>query len=198
LRAIINPGWNLDQDIAPTLLLACASTLGAGLGNNSTLTVALATGVSSSEATKDALLDSVYLPGAITVGASAGLTTWFATNTLTQGAVLGARYIYLLFATKGCLVKGNGNRVTEVGTTLWSLTGSSGCPTKEGIENITKATEVKALKASSEKTLSTAVSKAVISSALFRVREHFISFIHLFELVCSPVIMVMVRMILEG
>jgi hypothetical protein len=78
------------------------------------------------------------------------------------------------------------------------LTGSSGCPTKEGIENITKATEVKALKASPEKALSTAVSKAVISSALFKVREHFISFIHLLELVCSPVLVVMVRMILEG
>jgi len=93
LRAIINPGWNLDWDIALLLHLACASALGAGLGNDSTLTVALATGGSSTEATKDTLMDSAYLPGAITVGASAGLTAWFATNTLTQGAVLGAGYI---------------------------------------------------------------------------------------------------------
>jgi hypothetical protein len=180
------------------LHLACASTLGAGLGNNSTLTVALATGVSSSEATKDALLDSVYLPGAITVGASAGLTTWFATNTLTQGAVLGARYIYLLFATKGCLLKVNSNPVVQVSTALWSLTSGSSCPAEEGVKDIAKAAEVEAFKASAERSFGTAVAKAVIGSALIGVGEHFVSLICLLKFLPGIIIMVMVRVILKG
>jgi hypothetical protein len=183
------------------LHLACASTLGAGLGNNSTLTVALATGVSSSEATKDALLDSVYLPGAITVGASAGLTTWFATNTLTQGAVLGARYIYLLFATKGCLLKVNSNPVVQVSTALWSLTSGSSFPSKEVIKVLKNASDTaksEAFEASPERSFGTAVSKAVIGSVLIGVGEHFVSLICLLKFLPGIIIMVMVRVILKG
>ncbi|GAI48204.1 unnamed protein product, partial [marine sediment metagenome] len=108
---------------ALTLLPACASALGAGFSDNSALTMALTAGCGCSEATKDTLLDSPYLAGAITVGASAGLTTWLTANTLAQGAVLGARYTYLLFTTKGGLFKGDSKLVAEVSTAPWSLTG---------------------------------------------------------------------------
>ena len=70
------------------LLLARTPALGAGLSDNSALAVALGAGNSTSEATEYALLDSTHLPGAITVGAAAGLATRLAANALAQGAVL--------------------------------------------------------------------------------------------------------------
>jgi hypothetical protein len=84
LRAIINPSRDVNQNIARALLFTCASALGAGLGNNSTFTAALMAGSDVGEATEEALLDSAHLPSAITVGASGGLTTRFAANTLAQ------------------------------------------------------------------------------------------------------------------
>jgi len=143
-------------------------------------------------------MDPVYLSGAITVGASAGLTAWFATNTLTQGAVLGAGYIYLLFATKGCVLKANSNPVLQVSTALWRLTSGSSFPAEEGVKYIAKAAEVEAFKASPERYSDTAVTKAVIDRALIGVGEHFVSLIYLLEFLPGIIITVMVRVILKG
>jgi hypothetical protein len=160
--------------------------------------MALATGGSSTEATKDTLMDPAYLPAAITVGASAGLTAWFATNTLTQGAVLGAGYIYLLFATKGCVLKANSNPELQVSAALWSLTGGISFPAEEGVKYIAKAAEVEAFKASPERYSDTAVTKAVIDRALIGIGEHFVSLIYLLKFLPGIIIMVMVRVILKG
>jgi len=90
LRAIINPGWNSDWDTTLTLLHAYAPALRTGFSNNTALAMALTAGSSINEATKYGLLNSAHLPTAITVGASARLTTWLATNTLAHGAILSA------------------------------------------------------------------------------------------------------------
>jgi len=198
LRAVINPSWDFDQNTALTLLPACASALGAGFSDNSALTVALTAGGGCSEATKDTLLDSPYLAGAITVGASAGLTTWFTANTLAQGAVLGARYTYLLFTTKGGLFKGDSKLVAEVSTAPWSLAGGRGCSPEEGFKDVTKATEIKPFKTSPEEPLSTAMPKAVIGSALVRVSEYLVGLVYLLKPVRSPILAVVVRVILKG
>ena len=86
----------------------------------------------------------------------------------------------------------------QVSAALWSLTGSSICPAKEGVKNIAKAAEVEALKASPPESLATTMPKAVISGALIRVREHFIGFIHLLKPVLGSIIAVMVGMIFKG
>ncbi len=109
--------------------------LRAGFGDNSALATALGTGSNIGEAAKDTLLDSAHLPAAITVGALAGLSVRSATSTLTQGAVLSAQYIYLLFGTKGCLLQGDSNPVVKVSTGLWCLAGGGSCPsTKESFK----------------------------------------------------------------
>ena len=72
------------------LLLASAPALWAGLSDNSTLAVALGAGSGTGEAAEYALLHSAHLPGAITVGAAAGLATRLTASTVAQGAVLGA------------------------------------------------------------------------------------------------------------
>jgi len=151
-----------------------------------------------SEATKDTLLDSPHLSGAITIGASAGLTAWFGANTMAQGAVFGARYSYLLFAAKGGFLKGDSNSVMQVGTAPGCLTGGSSCPTEESVEDITKAAEVKPLKASPKEPFGSTMSKAVIGGALIRVRQHFVGFVYLLELLLGSSLVVVVGMMLEG
>jgi hypothetical protein len=150
------------------------------------------------EATEEALLDSAHLPGAITVGASGGLTAWFAADTLAQRAVLGAGYGYLLFTAQGCFLEGDGDAAAEVSTALWCLAGGSGCPAKEGVKDIAEAAKVKALKASPEESLGTTVAKAVISRPLIRVRERFIGFVYLFKSFPRLIIMIVVGVILKG
>ncbi len=150
------------------------------------------------EATKQSLVGTANLPGAIAIGAPAGLATWLTANTVAQGAIFSTRYIYLLFATKGGFLKGDSNAVAQVGATLWCLAGSSGCPTKESIEYIAKAAEVEAFKASPERYSDTAVTKAVIDRALIGVGEHFVSLIYLLEFLPGIIITVMVRVILKG
>jgi hypothetical protein len=71
-------------------LFAGAFTLGATLGDDAALAMALRAGSSGGEAAKDTLLDSAHLPCAIAVRASARLTTRLAADTLAQGAVLDA------------------------------------------------------------------------------------------------------------
>ena len=93
MRVVINAGRDFDCDTALAFLLAGTPALWAGFSNNNTLAMALSAGGSMNEATEDALLDSLYLPGAITARASAGLTTGLGANTLAQGAVLSARNI---------------------------------------------------------------------------------------------------------
>jgi len=198
LRAILNPSWDFDQNTALALLPSRASALRAGFADNSALTMALTAGCSCSEATKDTLLDSLYLAGAITVGASAGLTTWLAANTLAQGAVLGAGYTYLLFTTKGGLFKGDSKLVAEVSTASWSLTGGRGCSTEEGFKDVTKATEIKSFKTSPEKPLSTAMPKAVIGSTFIRVSEYLVGLVYLLKPLRSPILAVVVGVILKG
>jgi len=198
LRAVINPSWDFDQDTALTLLPARTSALGAGFADNSALTMALTAGCSCSEATKDTLLDSPYLPGAITVGAASGLTTWFTANTLAQGAVLGAGYTYLLFTTKGGLFKGDSKLVAEVSTPPWSLTGGRGGSPEEGFKDVTKATEIKPFKTSPKKPLSTTMPKAVVGSTLVGVGEHLVGLVYLLKPVRSPIIVVVVGVILKG
>ena len=84
LRAVINTSRDFNWYIALVLLLACASALGAGLSDNSSLTTALTTGSNINEATKEALLSSAYLPRTLTVRALAGLTTGLGANTVAQ------------------------------------------------------------------------------------------------------------------
>jgi hypothetical protein len=162
-------------------LFTCASALGTGLSYNPALTVALRTNSDISEATEDALLNAVYLPSAITVGASSGLATWLAADALTQWAMLSAQDIYLLLATERCFLKGDTDIIVKVSTALRCLTGSRSYSAKEGIKDIAKTAEVKALKALSEKPFGTTVPKAVVGGAFIRVREHFVSLIYLFK-----------------
>ena len=84
LRAIINPGRDFDCNTTLVLLSAGTPALRAGVGDNSALTVALRAGGDIGEATKEALLDSAHLPGAITVGASCWLSSWLGAHTLAQ------------------------------------------------------------------------------------------------------------------
>jgi hypothetical protein len=86
----------------------------------------------------------------------------------------------------------------EVNTAPWRLTGSRSHSAKEGIKDITKTTKIKALKFPSEKSFGTTMPKAVIGSALIRVREHLVSLIYLLKFFPGSVIMVMVGVILEG
>ncbi len=83
LNAIINSGWDGDQNTALVLFLACASALGTALSDDFALAVALGTGSDIGESTENALLDSVHLPGAITVGASTGLSARLTAGALT-------------------------------------------------------------------------------------------------------------------
>ncbi len=64
------------------LLPADTMALWAGLGNNYAFTVALVADCGVTEAAEDALLDTPYLSGAVASGASGGLATWLATNTV--------------------------------------------------------------------------------------------------------------------
>ena len=160
--------------------------------------MALAAGGGVDEVTEDALLGSAHLPATITVRASAGLTTGLGASTLAQGAVLSARNIYLLFTTKGCLFKGDSWPMMQVGTALWSLMAGCSCPTKEGIKDFTKATEIKPLKTPSKKTLSTAMPKAVISSALVRIRKHLVGLVYLPKPVRRPILVIVVGVIFKG
>ena len=83
LNAIINSGGDGDQNTALVLFLASASALGTALSDDFALAVALGTGSDIGESTENTLLDSVHLPGAITVGASAGLSAWLTAGALT-------------------------------------------------------------------------------------------------------------------
>ena len=73
--------------------------------------MALAAGGNISEATEYALLDLAHLPGTVAAGTSAGLTPWLAADAFAQEAVLGARNVHLLLATKGSLLKGDVSRL---------------------------------------------------------------------------------------
>ncbi len=87
LGAIVNPGRDFNRNITLALLGASTPALRAGLGDNSTLPVALRAGSYICEAAKNTRLDSAYLPGTVTVGASARLTTRLAASTLADRAV---------------------------------------------------------------------------------------------------------------
>ena len=180
------------------LLLPRAPALGAGVSNNPAFTAALSAGSNIREAAKDSLLNPPHLPGAITVRALGRFGAWPGASTLTQGAVLSAQNIYFLLATKGGFLKGNSNIIGEVSTALWPPTDGTGGSAEEGIEDIAKTAEIKALKTAPEGSLSTTVTKAVVGAALIRVREHFVGLIYLLELLLSATITVMVRVILEG
>jgi len=73
----------------------------------------------------------------------------------------------------------------------------SGAPTKESIEDTANTLKAKSLKAMPKEAFTT-MSEAVIGGSLFRVREHFVGFVYLLELLLGPIILVMVGMILEG
>jgi hypothetical protein len=180
------------------LLFACASALGAGLSYNPALTAAPRTNSDISEATKDTLLNTAHLPGAITAGASSRLATRLAADALTQGAMLSAQNIYLLLATERCFLKGDTDIIVKVSTALWCLAGSRSYSAKEGIKDIAKTAEVKALKAPSEKPFGTTMPKTVIGGAFIRIREHFVSLIYLFKFFPGGIIVVMVRVIFKG
>ena len=65
-------------------LLACAPALGTGFGDDSALAVALGAGSGAGETAEYALLNSAHLPGAIAVGAAAGLITRLTADALAQ------------------------------------------------------------------------------------------------------------------
>ena len=86
----------------------------------------------------------------------------------------------------------------QVSTLPGCLAGGSSRPSEESVKNITKAAEVKPLKASPEDSINTAMSKAVIGSSFIGVGEYFVGFIYLFKLLLSSIIAVAVRVIFEG
>jgi len=87
----------------------------------------------------------------------------------------------------------------KVSTALRCLAGRSSCPpAEESVKDVTKATEVKSLKALPEEPFAISMSEVVISSALIWVREHLVGFVYLLKLILSPIIAVMVGVILEG
>jgi hypothetical protein len=180
------------------LLLACAVTLRAGLGDNPACAVTPGANSDIGEAAKDTLLNTTHLPRAITVGASGGLAAWLAANALTQGAVLSAQDFYLLLAPQRYFLKGDGGVVVEVGTALWRPAGGCGYPAEESVEDITEATKLKALKAPSKKPFGTTMPEAVIGGSFIQVGEHLVSLIYFFEFLPCLVVMVVVRVILEG
>ena len=130
-----------------------------------------------SKAAEDALLNPAYLPPAITARAAAGLATWLRAGTLAQEAALSARYSYLLPATEGCLFKGNSYSRVQVSAAPLCSASSGCCPTKEGIKNITEATEAKALKTLTKPPLGTTMPEAVIGSPLISISENLVGFV---------------------
>ena len=76
------------------------------------------------------------------------------------------------------------------------LSAGGGCSTEEGIKDITKA-EVKSIEASPEKTLTTAVTEAVIGGALINIGEYLVGLVDFLELLLSTVSMITVRVILK-
>ncbi len=87
----------------------------------------------------------------------------------------------------------------KVSSALWCLAGSRSCASaKESIKDVTKATEVKALKALPEESFAATVSEAVIGSPFIRVREYLVGFVYLLKLLLSPILVVMVGVMLEG
>ncbi len=77
------------------------------------------------------------------------------------------------------------------------LRGSSSRPAKEGIEDITES-EVKPVSPSPEESFTTAMTEAVIGSALIGIRKNFVGFIYFLELLFSPIATVVVGVILKG
>lgn len=50
MRAIVNPGWDINGNVALVLFLACALAVGAGVGDNLAFTGAVTAGSGVSEA----------------------------------------------------------------------------------------------------------------------------------------------------
>ena len=69
---------------------------------------------------------------------------------------------------------------------------------KEGIKDITKATEVKPLEVPPEDTFGATMPKAVIGGALIGVREHLVSLVYFLKFLLSPIMVVVVGVMLEG
>ena len=86
----------------------------------------------------------------------------------------------------------------QVSASLWGLSGSRSCSSKEGVKDITKATEIESLEAAAKELFSGTVSEAVIGSTLIWIGEYFVGFAYLLKFFFCPVITVAVRMILEG
>jgi len=147
---MVNSRRDFDRDMTPLLFPPITLALRTGLGDDSSLAVALWAGGNIGEATEDTLLDPPYLSGAITVGASAGLTTRFGADTVAQRAIFGAGYGYLLVTAKGGFLEVNRNSVMQVNPAPGCLTRGGRGTAKEGIKDVTEATEIKPLKASPE------------------------------------------------
>jgi hypothetical protein len=193
--AVVHPGRDFNRNVALLLLSAGALAGGAGVGDNFAVTPALLAGGGVSETPEKALVDAAHLPRAIAAGAFLGLGTGLGANAVAQGAVLGAQDTYLFFTAQRRFLKGGGKAVVKVGATLWSLAGGGGDSAEEGIKYIPEAAKVKALLPVS---IDPAVPEAVIGGTLVGVGEDFVGFVDLFEFFPGRIIMVVVRVILEG
>jgi len=196
--AVINTGRDFDQNFTLMLFIAGAVALGAWLGDDSTLTSTPVAGGPGLEAAKNACLNPAHLSRTVTLGAAAWLAARLGTSALAIGTVFQSGYVYFILATEGSVFKGYVYIVVKVSTALRCLACGCGCPTEEGVKNITKPAKIKALKALSEKVTGAGVSKAVIGGTLVRVGEYLIGFTNFLELLRGTIFMVAVRVILES
>jgi hypothetical protein len=143
-------------------------------------------------------MDLAHLPGAIAGWAFLWLSAGLGADAVAVGAALGAGYGYLLFAAEDGFLKGEGNVIVDVSAALWCLAAGGGYPAKEGIKYIAEAAKVNVFKALPPGFCGKTMPKAVIGDTPFRVREDFIGFIYLFELLRRLIITVVVRVILKG
>ena len=171
--------------------------LGAGFGNNPSFTTTATAGSDIYELPENAALHPAQLPAAITLRALLGLAPRLAAHTAALRTIFYMPDLDFILASKDRLFKGNGEVIAKVSSPLRSSFGCGSRSSEKGIEDIAKATEdIEAFKAFA-KTL-TSMPEAVVGCPLIGVREHFISFIKLFELILSPIIPSSVGMVLEG
>jgi hypothetical protein len=109
LGAVVDPGGYLDCDVAGVALLACASALMTGIGDDPPLALAALAGDDVGKLAEDTSLQSPHLPGPATIGACSWLAARLVPDAMAQGAVLGAPDLHFLFTAESSLLKAYGD-----------------------------------------------------------------------------------------
>jgi hypothetical protein len=169
------------------------------IGNDFSFAVALPAKGGVDKLAEEATLYPPHLTGAITSGATHGLSARAGARAAAGGTELGTGDLYLFLTAQGCFFKGNGDIVTQVITAPGRLAGGGSGASEKGLEDIPEAAEIKSLESPPpEKALGTAVPEAVICRTFIGVRENLVSLIDLLELFRGAVILTAVGMILES